>query len=55
MVLIAGGVLALTQCLHGLGVVTTKKIKDSSTIHVTYFVGLIMLIGNAVLMPSALA
>jgi uncharacterized membrane protein YecN with MAPEG domain len=55
MVLFAGVMLALTQCLHGLGVVTTKKINDSSTIHVTYFVGLLMLIGNAVLLPSALA
>ena len=54
MILLAGVILSLTQILHGVGVVTTKKMKDTSGIHITYFVGLLLLFINGVMMPAAL-
>lgn len=55
MVLLAGLILVITQIIHGLGVVTTKKMKNTCTLHVTYFVGLMLLLINAVMVPSGLA
>jgi drug/metabolite transporter (DMT)-like permease len=49
---VAGISLAVTQFIHGLGVVTTKKMKNTTTLHVTYFVGVMLLVGNALLMPT---
>lgn len=50
MELVAGLSLAITQFIHGLGVVTTKKMKNTSTLHVTYFVGIMLLLVNALMM-----
>lgn len=52
MELTAGLCLAITQFIHGLGVVTTKMMIDTTTIHVTYFVGIMLLFINALLMPT---
>lgn len=55
MVFVAGIILALTQAIQGLGIVLTKKLKDTTAIHITYFVGVILLLGNGLMIPSALA
>jgi hypothetical protein len=55
MALVAAVVLAATQAIQGLGIVLTKKLKDTTAIHITYFVGIILLLGNGLMMPSAMA
>lgn len=55
MVLVAGIILAITQAIQGLGIVLTKKLKDTTAIHITYFVGIILLLGNGLIIPSAMA
>jgi len=55
MVLVAGIILAVTQAIQGLGIVLTKKLKNTTTIHITYFVGIILLLGNGLMIPSAMA
>ena len=42
MVLVAGIILAVTQAIQGLGIVLTKKLKNTTAIHITYFVGIIL-------------
>lgn len=54
MKLAAGIILAITQFFHGLGVVVTKKLIGSNAVHITYFVGLILLLTNSVLAPLTL-
>lgn len=54
MKLTAGIILAITQFFHGLGVVVTKKLIGSNAVHITYFVGLILLLTNSVLAPLTL-
>ena len=53
MVLIVSLILAVSQFIHGLGLVFTKKLIQTNTIHINYFVGLMLLFTNAVLVPVA--
>ena len=49
MVLIAGIILMINQFVHGLGLVWTKKLKETNVFHVNYFVGLMMFFFNSTL------
>jgi drug/metabolite transporter (DMT)-like permease len=52
MELTAGLTLAVVQFIHGFAVVSTKKAINTNTLHVTYFVGVELLLVNAVLVPT---
>ncbi len=54
MKLTVGLILTITQFFHGLGVVMIKKLKECNAVHVTYFVGLVILLTNSVLAPLTL-
>ena len=53
MVLAASIILTVSQFIHGLGLVFTKKLINTNTIHINYFVGLMLLFTNAFLVPAA--
>ena len=52
MVLAVSIILMVSQFIHGLGLVFTKKLIQTNTIHINYFVGLMLLFTNAVLVPT---
>ena len=48
MELIAGVILATSQFIHGLGLVFTKNLTQTNTIHIIYAVGFTLLFSNSI-------
>ena len=54
MQLLVGLTFAFVQFIHGIGMIATKKLINTDTIQLTYFVGVLLLLVNAVLMPTTI-
>ena len=54
MILLAAIALVLSMCAHGFGVVITKRMKETNSIHVNYIQGLLIFFTAAVLLPYGL-
>lgn len=52
MILIAGLALASIQCVHGYGIAITKEIKNTNSIQINYFVGIMIMLSSAFLIPN---
>ena len=51
MMLFAAVILVLSMFAHGFGVVITKRMKETNSIHVNYFQGLLIFFAAAFLLP----
>jgi drug/metabolite transporter (DMT)-like permease len=55
MLVLAALILVVTQFVHGYGTTVTKKLKDSNSIQVNFFQGLLITFTGSVLVPLAFA
>ena len=56
LVMVAVGTFfTLIMCLHGYAVVCTKKLRNTSSVQISYMIGLLVLLSSGFLLPSALA
>jgi drug/metabolite transporter (DMT)-like permease len=53
MLVLAALAMTATMFVHGYGVCVTKKLRESNSIHVNYFQGIIILLVSALLAPFA--
>ena len=47
----AGLIMILFMCLHGFAIVSTKKLKETTTVHINYFQGMLYVMANGVMLP----
>jgi drug/metabolite transporter (DMT)-like permease len=51
----AAVIFTLVMCLHGWGMVITKKLKKTNGVQINYFLGILLLMSSAVMLPAAFA